>query len=69
MSGGGQPNCFVSVSFQQPAHVKQNAVKNSKVGAACQAGLAVDLKVGLETTNLLACLPGRGLKSRRAYSA
>jgi len=47
---GGRPNCFVSVSFQQPAHVKQNAETNSKLGAACQACLAVDLMVVLAVT-------------------
>jgi len=44
--------------------LKQNAETNSKVGAACQAGLAVDLIVGLAATRL----PGKGLKIRRAYS-
>jgi len=48
----GRQKCFVSVSFQQPAHVKQNAETNSKVGAACQAGLVVDLIAGLAATRL-----------------
>jgi len=52
MSGGGRPNCLVSVSFQQPAHVKHNAETTSKVGTAGQAGLAVDLIVRLAATRL-----------------
>jgi len=43
--------------------------QTEKVGSTCQAGLAVDLIVGLATTRLPACLPWSGLKSRRAYSA
>jgi len=44
--------------IQHPAHVKQNAETNSKEGSACQAGLAVDLIVGLAATRLPACLGG-----------
>jgi len=38
--------------------VKQNAEPNSKVDASCQAGLTVDLIVGLAATRLPACLGG-----------
>jgi len=48
--------------------VKHNAELNSKLDAACQAGLAVDLMVGLAATRLPAYLGG-GSKSRRTYSA
>jgi len=53
--------------FSSP-HMLNNAETNSKVGTACQAkaGLAVDLIVGLGPR---VCLPGQGLKSRRAYGA
>jgi len=47
--------CFSFISAA--AHVKQNAETNSKVGVACQAGLAAALMVGLAATRLPACLP------------
>jgi len=52
ISGGGRPSCFVSVSFQLLAHVKHNAKASSKVGAACQVDLAVDLIVVPAATRL-----------------
>jgi len=36
--------------------MKQNAKRKLKVGAACQAGLAVYLIAGLAATHLPACL-------------